>query len=74
MMCRGMHRWYSLCSRHRAYDPDCETCKAGEWQFIPKMWLDSLVFYTIKPLWSWWHNRPNSRSKRFLRKHFPNLR
>lgn len=68
--------WYSICSAHQRASPDspCPRCQAGEWTNCWGQNIDHVIYKAAYPLWHWWHNRPNSHSKRFLRRWFPNLR
>ena len=66
--------WYSFCSRHRDHNPDCELCKCGSWHNVYFRKIDHFIHNNIYWLWYWWHNRYNSRSRRELKKWFPNLK
>lgn len=78
MMTRGWgpwrQDWYSICSAHMKPQTDCPNCQAGQWINTWNHALGGIVYRLHKPTWLWWANRPNSKTKRFLRKHFPNLR
>lgn len=64
--------WYTICSK--AYNPDCKTCKVGRW--VNKWWkaCDSYIYHKHYRWWFWWHNGPESASRRHLETIFPNLR
>lgn len=66
--------WYSLCSAHMEHDETCDLCKTGLWHSRINMAVSSFVGRHAYWLWYWWHNRQNSRTRRFLKSHFPNLR
>jgi hypothetical protein len=67
-------RWYSFCSMHRRHDLSCPPCMAGayvnDWVHV----FDGLVWKHARPVALWWHNRPNSKARRTLRRYFPGLR
>jgi hypothetical protein len=65
--------WYSFCSS-AGYDPECPRCQAGSWRNVTVHRFDGLVWRYARPVALWWHNRPNSKSKRTLRRFFPGLR
>ncbi len=55
--------WYSICSHHQPFDPECRLCKRGQWVNHWGNVLDG-VFYKLTPkLWRWWANRSNSSPK-----------
>lgn len=66
--------WLSLCSQHMHHEPTCELCQAGEWHNRQIRRLDHWIHKCAYPIWFWWHNRPNSRTNRFLRQYFPKLK
>lgn len=63
--------WYTYSSSPRKAAPEDGF---GQWRFVWAQAVDSLIYRRLKPVWIWWHNRPNSLTRRRLRKHFPNLR
>jgi hypothetical protein len=65
--------WYSVCSR-AGYDPGCSACQAGHWVNVTAHRIDGFAWQHARPVALWWHNRPNSKSRRTLRRIFPNLR
>jgi hypothetical protein len=67
-------RWYSICSRHRHSERDCGACMAGRYVNDWALAGERVVCKFAYPLWYWWKNRPNSRSRRFLEHTFPGLR
>jgi hypothetical protein len=75
--------WYSLCSGCSTYDgggPDskCPRCASGMWIGVVHHKISQFFYCHFYSVWYWWQNeRPgfhNSRTRKFLRKHFPNLR
>lgn len=66
--------YYSICSRHKHRDKECKACAAGEWRNRLVHRMDNIIYSNCRILWRWWHNRPNSRIRRFLETHFPNLK
>jgi hypothetical protein len=56
--------WYSLCSRHRKSDTNCNMCKAGYYTNDWRHFLSSLVFKILPSFWIWWVNRDNEYYKR----------
>ena len=56
MKTKFLHRWVSICSAHQEHQEDCSMCDAGNWQFIPAMWISSLFFMVSPRLWRWWMN------------------
>ena len=73
---RGPFRaeWYSICSRHYDYDPDCNLCQCGSWHNVWARMIDHQIYNHAYWLWHWWHNRPNSRTRREHKKWFPNIK
>ena len=54
---RNRELWFSICSKHRNYDPTCNLCNAGHWVKAWKHELSS-CFYEISPsLWRLWVNK-----------------
>jgi hypothetical protein len=66
--------WYSICSAHQGFDPSCPRCQAGHWRSVVVQAIDSTVHRFAYPVWFWWHNRPNSASRKRLKGFFPNLK
>lgn len=66
--------WYSICSVHFNYKNDCGMCNAGSWHYDILSKIDGIIHDHWYSLWFYWHNRPNSSSKKRLRKWFPNLK
>jgi hypothetical protein len=66
--------WFSICSNHSCYDAMCPRCQAGQWINVVVRMIDNFVYVRHYKIWFWWHNRPNSRTNRFLRRVFPNMR
>lgn len=66
--------WYSFCSAHRHHRDGCPACNAGTYINDWKRAADSLVYRRARRAWLWWHNRPNSATRRLLERHFPGLR
>lgn len=52
-----LRAWYSLCSMHREYEPNCRLCNAGHWAFEPGARLGRLTFKLAPNLWRKWANR-----------------
>jgi len=48
--------WYSICSMHREYNPDCSMCKSGSWQNILLVKLDSKIFDLFPRFWRFMAN------------------
>ena len=67
-------KWISVCSAHQEYEEKCNTCQAGSWYNVNSSFFANLVYKIYKPLWLWWVNRPNSKARRNIEKHFPNLK
>ena len=53
--------WYSLCSKHQTYDPDCDTCKQGEWVNDIGHLLSYLLWKALPRVWLWWQNRKHTK-------------
>ena len=74
---RGWGPWrrefYSLYSTTRQIEADVNH-EHGEWVNVWTHQADSMVYALCYQLWHWWHNRPNSKSRRAIEKHFPKLR
>jgi hypothetical protein len=70
--------WYSLCSGHFEYDPDCDCCNAGQWINVWWIHIDGFLYKYFGSLWFWLHNNSFARhygsSWKFLKKYFPNIR
>jgi hypothetical protein len=66
--------FYSVCSRHYQWREDCNQCQAGMWRNIWMHHVSAFFNRFAYPLWHWWVNRPNSRSRRELEKLFPGLK
>lgn len=66
--------WYSICSAHRDYRDDCPRCNAGLW--YNRYWrvVDHQLYVRWPVCWRLVHNLPWSRTRRFIRKTFPNAR
>lgn len=60
LMAQAGWRWYSICSRHQRWDPDCDLCQRGHW-------VDELSpeFIAERKLWETdpdeWRRRANER-------------
>jgi hypothetical protein len=72
-------RWYSICSKHGPGTPEgkrreCRLCLAGHYVNDWTHATDSLIYRRATRFWLWWHNRPNSKSRRRLERIFPGLR
>jgi len=74
--------WYSICSGHSpradgSYhrpDTECPRCMAGHWVNDEEQAADSKLHDEDYPAWYKKHNAPDSESRTFLKKIFPNLR
>jgi hypothetical protein len=69
-------RWYSLCSHHHrtVRRTDCHVCMTGHYVNDWGHAIDGLIYRLAYRLWHWWHNRPNSKTRRRLESFFPGLR
>jgi hypothetical protein len=67
-------QWFSLCSTHYNGKIGCNRCHAGQWLNTTGHFFGHWIYKLFPRLWRWWANRPNSSSRKFLEKHFPNLR
>ncbi len=38
-----MYMWYSICSKHRSHDPDCNLCQAGHWVQVRRVRTDEEI-------------------------------
>ena len=75
--------WYSLCSGCSINDgggpnSKCPRCSRGMWTGVVYHKISQFFYWHFYGVWYWWQNeRPgfkNSSTRKFLRKHFPNLR
>jgi hypothetical protein len=68
-------KWYSFCSAHIEYNPDCGACNAGRWidEASPYEQLQKFLWKRSPRLWREWANRPESESRALLEKTFPKL-
>ena len=68
--------WYSICSGHFYFNPDCPRCQAGEWRNVWRHEIGHFVYTSSPDLWRWWANLSwnRDRTMNFLKKHFPNIR
>jgi hypothetical protein len=75
---RGRWLWreefYSICSRHYEWNADCQLCQHGVWRNIGMHHVGHFFYRFAYPLWFWWVNRPNSRSRLELERLFPGLK
>lgn len=74
---RGWGPWrqdyYTLSSNLRAPEAD-PAYGFGVWRNRWAHNIDGLVWRFARPVALWWHNRPNSKTRRTLERFFPNLR
>jgi hypothetical protein len=49
--------FYSICSKHRNYDPLCHSCQCGEWMHDGVHSIEHVVFKVAPWLWRWFANR-----------------
>lgn len=67
--------WISICNRHSFYyRKDCDTCNAGTWNNVITSKIQHYFYNHHYNIWYWWVNRPNGKTMKFLKKHFPNIR
>lgn len=66
--------WYSICSRHGRWRSDCPLCQSGQWVNRWARVGGGIVCRVCPRFLVWWVNRPNSKTRRWLRSVFPNLR
>lgn len=50
--------WYSICSRHRGFEPKCALCQHGSWEWLVPHSISSFVYWISPGLWRWWANLP----------------
>lgn len=73
-------QWYSICSAHRDYHPDCPNCNVGHWVNDELHELDHWLYEHDQKLWRKWANRettpdqPGHDARHFLESVFPGLR
>lgn len=73
-------QWYSVCSAHRDYRPECNCCNAGHWVNDEFHELDRWLYEHNPKLWREWANRethegePGHSSRTFLERIFPRLK
>ncbi len=48
--------WYSVCSRHRHFDPTCRLCSTGFWGNHWWTEVSKMVFKRAPNLWVWCAN------------------
>jgi hypothetical protein len=81
---RGQHlgwgpwrrNWSCICSIHGGAaeeNRDCDMCMTGMYYWCISRAIGHFIYQHNPSLWRWWANLPNSRSRRFLRRTFPNL-
>lgn len=39
--------WISFCSAHPTYNKDCNTCQAGSWHNVWKLYLNRIIYRFI---------------------------
>lgn len=52
-----LRAWYSICSRHQDYEPNCRLCNRGNWVFEPGAKVSRLALKLAPNLWRKWANR-----------------
>lgn len=72
----GLYRWYSICSRWHpsGVDPSCPLCMRGTYENRIIEFFDHLIYKWFYGIWYRWHNRPDSKDRRFLEETFPGLK
>ena len=48
--------WFSICSKHQSYDPDCSLCNIGTWKNNYKLKISKIINRIIPGVWKWWMN------------------
>ena len=48
--------WYSICSKHREYEQDCDLCGTGEWRSVLGTKVSSIIYLIAPRLWRKWTN------------------
>ena len=73
---RGIFKkeWYSFCSRRGKFDENCHICNVGTWNNVYKRIIGSLIHKHFYKLWFWFVNRENSKTRKRIKKYFPNLK
>lgn len=74
--------WYSICSGHspradgsyHQTDIECQRCMAGHWVNDEEQARDHELYEKDYDAWYKKHNAPDSESKTFLKRIFPNLK
>lgn len=72
--------WFSICSAHRKYNPECNCCNAGSWVNDEKHELSGWLYKHDPKLWRKWANRettpdqPGHAARHFLESIFPGLK
>lgn len=59
--------WFSVCNNHR-WKEDCKTCQVGYWENKLIRKFNRFMCKYCPNIWYWWHNRPNSKSMKFVRR------
>ena len=49
--------WYSICSKHSYYEPTCDMCKTGSWEYIWAMRFERIIHAISPNLWLWYVNK-----------------
>jgi hypothetical protein len=49
--------WYSVCSRHQKYIPECLMCNVGDWENKDYHALEKWLYAKDPELWRVWTNR-----------------
>ena len=52
-------QWYSICSKHSEYDPECGLCNRGEWISDNEREFDNWLWTFDQDIWRKWANRNN---------------
>lgn len=66
-------QFYSVYSTTRQIKADANY-EHGIWHNVWLSRVDHLIYLACYPLWHWWHNRPNSYSRKNIERLFPKLR
>jgi hypothetical protein len=72
--------WYSICSAHSAYNPECGNCNTGQWVNDEYRELEHWLYEQRYELWHKWANRetspgePGHWTRTFLERVFPRLK
>lgn len=66
--------WHSVCSMHFNTQDSCNICMSGHWVNDEEQTRDQELYEQDYDAWYKKHNAPDSESKTFLKRIFPNLK